>query len=353
MEDKDTVNFATFSLSFLAALLFSGAREGFSQQTVPAQELRQNLFSACFKNGNEGWTVGDLGRIFHTTDAGRSWRIHTAGTKRPFVAVSCVGDKLWVAGQGGQIAHSPDGGLTWQVQPSGTTRNLLDIEFVNGTRGIAVGDFGTLLRTEDGGSTWSKISLPESIELPPDVAEVVQPGDVILYNVSFADADRVWIAGEFGVILFSSDGGVTWTQQKSGVETTLFGVSAFDSQRAWAVGMEAVMLATEDGGATWVKQPVEMPKGFILPLYDIAVRGLYGWAVGNSGLLLHSVDSGKTWKAYPIPVHMAGSWFRGVALFPDGRGYIVGSRGLVLSVDRDKMTPLKENTDNQYFSGGG
>ncbi|GBD24847.1 Ycf48-like protein [bacterium HR30] len=315
----------------------------FAQAAVPAAEVRQNLFSVCFKNAREGWTVGDLGRIFHTIDGGQNWRIYSANTKRPFVAISCVGDKLWVAGQGGQIAFSPDGGLNWHMQPSGTNRNLLDIEFVNGQQGLAVGDFGTLLRTEDGGNTWTKISLPENIELPPDIAEVVQPGDVILYTIAFADEKHVWIAGEFGVILFSQDGGLTWQQQKSGVETTLFGVTALDHQHAWVVGMEGVMLVTEDGGATWVKQSVPMPKGFVLPIYDVAVRGLFGWAVGNSGLLLYSQDAGKTWKLYDIPVRMAGSWFRGVTLFPDGRGYVVGSRGLVLSLDRDKMTPLKEN----------
>lgn len=294
-------------------------------------------------NVNEGWAVGDLGRIFHTVDGGRNWRIHTAGTKRPFVAISCQGNFLWVAGQGGQIARSVDGGLTWQVQPSGTTRNLLDIEFVTRERGLAVGDFGTLLRTEDGGNTWTKIPLPENIELPPDIAEVVQPGDVILYSIAFVDENHAWLCGEFGVILFSRDGGLTWEQQKSGVETTLFGVASLDAQRAWAVGMEGVMLATEDGGATWVKQNVPMPKGFVLPIYDVAVRGMFGWAVGNSGLLLFSQDAGKSWQLYDIPVRMAGSWFRGISLFPDGRGYIVGSRGLVLAVDRDKMTPLKEN----------
>ncbi|MCX8073195.1 MAG: YCF48-related protein [Candidatus Binatia bacterium] len=330
------------SSAFLALIVGFPALS-LGQATIPARDLRQNLFSVCFQDPREGWTVGDLGRIFHTVDGGQSWRIHSAGTKRPFVAISCVGDKLWVAGQGGQIAHSPDGGFNWQSQPSGTTRNLLDIEFVNLDRGLAVGDFGTLLRTEDGGKTWTRVSLPENIELPPDIAEVVQPGDVILYSIAFADEDHVWIVGEFGVILFSRDGGLTWEQQKSGVETTLFGVAALDTQRAWAVGMEAVMLATEDGGATWAKQTVPMPKGFVLPIYDVAVRGLFGWAVGNSGLLLYSQDAGKSWKLYDIPVRMAGSWFRGISLFPDGRGYIVGSRGLVLAVDREKMTPLKEN----------
>ncbi len=330
-------------LIYIAGVLACGfALSVPAAEKISSEELRQNLFSICAKDNSEAWAVGDLGRIFHTTDAGRSWEVQSAGTKRPFVAISCVGEKLWIAGQAGQIAHSPDAGRTWTKQESGTTRNLLDIQFVDAQRGIAIGDFGTLLRTEDGGRTWEKIPLPENIELPPDIAEVVQPGDVILYGATFATRDQVWIAGEFGVILHSTDGGLTWQQQRSGVETTLFGIHALDGERAWAVGLEAVLLSTTDGGATWNKENVERPKGFVLPLYDIAVNGLFGWAVGNSGFILHSKDAGKTWQLAEVPVRMAGSWFRGITFLPDGRGFIAGARGLVLSVDRDTITPLKK-----------
>lgn len=311
-------------------------------ERIVAEDLRQNLFSVCAQSASEAWAVGDLGFVFHTTDGGRTWQVHKAGTKRPFLAISCVRDRLWVAGQGGQIAYSPDGGMTWIQQNSGTTRNLLDIAFVDADRGIAIGDFGTVLRTDNGGSTWEKIELPDNIELPPDIAEVVQPGDVILYSLSFATRDAVWLAGEFGVILHSADGGVTWQQQRSGVETTLFGISVRENQRGWAVGLEGVLLSTQDGGESWKKESIEMPKGFVLPLYDVAVQGLFGWAIGNSGLILHSQDGGQTWKLVEVPVRMAGSWFRGISLLPDGRGFIVGSRGLVLFVDRDTFTPLKK-----------
>jgi len=326
----------------LFALFLAVPTACWAQEKIAAEDLRQNLFSVCTKSASEAWTVGDLGRIFHTTDGGRTWEVSSAGTKRPFVAISCVGDRLWIAGQAGQIAHSPDGGRTWITQDSGTTRNLLDIQFADAQRGLAIGDFGTLLRTENGGNTWEKISLPDNIELPPDIAEVVQPGDVILYGATFATKDEAWVAGEFGVILHSTDGGLTWQQQRSGVETTLFGIHALDSQHAWAVGLEAVLLSTTDGGAQWKKEAIELPKGFVLPLYDVAVSGLFGWAVGNSGFILHSQDSGRTWKLHEVPVRMAGSWFRGVSLLPDGRGFIVGARGLVLSVDRDTITPLKK-----------
>jgi photosystem II stability/assembly factor-like uncharacterized protein len=327
----------------VAATAISCAQRTAAAQTVSAAELRQNLFASCFISDQEGWVVGDLGRTFHTADGAKTWERQGAGARRVAVSIACPDrDHLWAAGQAGQIWHSDDGGNTWLPQQSGTRWQLLSIAFANVQRGWAVGDFGRLLRTEDGGQTWTRIALPRDLKLPPDVAEVVDPGDVVLNSIAFADPDHVWIAGEFGVILASTDGGLTWKSQDSPVQSTLFGIFFADQQRGWAVGLESTLLRTTDGGKTWRKQEIETPWGFPLALYDIAVRGPYGWAVGNSGLLLSSNDGGETWRLVKVPVEMSSAWLRGLSLLPQGRGYIVGASGLVLATDRDKYTPLKE-----------
>ena len=330
-------------LALTATVVALWARPSAAVDRIPLAELRQNLFATCFVSNDEGFMVGDLARIFHTTDGGKTWAHSEAPNKLSLVALSCV-DKthLWASGQAGEIVFSSDGGATWQLQTSGIKRQLLDIAFANPQRGLAVGDFGTMVRTDDGGATWSKVALPADVKLPPDVAEVVEPGDIVLYSVTFADADHAWAAGEFGTILASNDGGVTWRQQNSSVETSLFGVSFADTQRGWAVGIEATLLATTDGGSTWHKEAIQTPKGFLLALYDVQVRGNYGWAVGNSGFLLNSQDAGATWQLVSVPIQMGSSWLRGLSLFTDGRGFIVGARGLVLTADRDKFTASKE-----------
>jgi photosystem II stability/assembly factor-like uncharacterized protein len=310
---------------------------------VTAGVIRQNLFSTCFVSDKEGWAVGDLGRVFHTTDGAKTWDRQTFGGTHSFVSLACPDSQhLWAAGQAGDIVFSGDGGKTWQPQKSGTTRQLLDVAFANTQRGIAMGDFGTLVRTDDGGNTWAKVTLPDDTKLPPDIAEVVAPGDIVLYSATFTDPDHVWVVGEFGTILASTDGGTSWHQQQSPVETSLFGVSFADQQRGWAVGLESTLLVTTDGGISWRKSDIETPKGFSLALYDIQVRGNYGWAVGNSGLLLNSKDAGATWQLMTVPVQMRGSWLRGISLLADGRGFVVGARGLVLTADRDSFTPLRE-----------
>lgn len=313
--------------------------------TVEADKLRQSLYSTCFVTEDEGWAVGDLGRIFHTTNGALTWHLQDSGTKRPFVSIACIDNqRLWAAGQVGQVSRTTDGGKTWTMLDSGTDVQLLDIHFADANTGIVIGDRGLIRRTTDGGVSWTTIPVPEDTQLPPDIAEIVPPGDVVLYAVHFADTQHVWVAGEFGVILKSNDGGQTFVSQSSGVESTLFGINFVDDQRGWAVGMEAVMLSTSDGGDTWTREQIDTPTGFALSIYDVNVdrSSNIGWAVGANGFMLSSADTGRTWQRAPVPVQLGSSWFRGVSVLPDGRGFAVGSNGMVVSLDRLNLKILKE-----------
>lgn len=312
------------------------------QRLLPA-DIRPNLFGACFISPQEGWVIGDLGRILYTTDGGKTFEQLDAGTKRAFLSIACFPDKtLVLVGKMGIIYRSNDGGRTWQVQQSGTDRNLVSLAFSSKDVGIAVGDAGTIVRTQDGGASWQKIPVPEQIPLPEEIAETVAPGDILLYDVSFPTPERAWIVGEFGVILGSSDGGVTWAAEKSPVQGTLFGVTFTDVNNGWSVGLSSVMLRTHDGGQTWEQVKVPTRPGFSLSLYTVKIVGQYGWMIGDSGYLLTSTDGGETWKLADVPIQLASSWFRGVSLTPDGRGFIVGAEGLMLATDRASFTPLRK-----------
>lgn len=323
----------------VALILVSAAA---TAETIKSADIRQGLFSACFANDKEGWVVGELGRIFHTTDGAQTWDVQNAGTKQSFVATACVdSNHAWIAGQAGQMARTTDGGKTWNKLNSGTDRQILSMHFTDAQNGIAVGDFGTILRTENGGTTWEKVAVPEDTQLPEDMIGIVEPGDIVFYAVSFATPQTLAIVGEFGVILMSTDGGRTFQSKTSPTESTLFGVFVGEGGRGWAVGLEAIMLATTDGGETWTEVKVPTPPGFSLALYDIEVRGTLGWAIGNSGFLLNSTDGGGTWNLVEVSSQMASYWFREVSLLPGGKGYIVGSTGLVLTLDGKQYTPNK------------
>lgn len=330
-------------LATLAVAATFAAPAGAAETMVTSESVRQNLYSTCFVNEQVGWAVGDLGRIFYTKDGAQNWRIETAGTKRPFVSIACADENTaWAAGQAGQIAATKDGGATWQMLESGVEKQLLSIAFVDRNVGLAVGDYGTILRTEDGGATWTKIPVAADLQLPEDYIGVVEPGDVVLYSVAWGGPNLVAITGEFGVVMVSNDGGRTFRSGNSGLETTLFGVFFADDMRGWAVGMESAMLRTVDGGMTWEKQSVKTPPGFSLALYDLDIRGNNGWAVGNSGFLLRTQDAGASWTLIEVPPQLGSYWFREVSLLGNGKGFVVGSTGMVLEVDGDTVKPNKK-----------
>lgn len=312
-----------------------------ARQPVERNDIRQNLFSTCFASENDGWMVGELGRAFYTTDGGKTFTRSDTGTRAAFLSVACVPDgSVVITGQKGLAIKSTDKGATWQPLQTGTKRELLSVSFATAQVGVAVGDFGTMIRTEDGGTTWSKVPLPSNFALPEDVAEIVEPGDVLLYDVEFPTPDQGWAVGEFGVIFATSDAGKTWTMQQSPVETTLFGVYFADAQNGWATGIEQVLLRTTDGGQTWRQLEVPGAKGFVLGIYDVAVRGTVGWAIGDSGLLLRTTDGGETWGQVELPIRLAGNWFRGIGMSPGTSGIIVGSEGEILLTSGDNYREL-------------
>jgi photosystem II stability/assembly factor-like uncharacterized protein len=83
-------------------------------------------------------------------------------------------------GDVGTILRTDDGGVTWTRQSSGTTGPLVAVSFPDQNTGAAVGAGGTILRTDDAGATWS-----------PQSSGTTQP----LAAVSFIDANTGIVVG--------------------------------------------------------------------------------------------------------------------------------------------------------------
>ncbi len=92
-----------------------------------------------------------------------------------------------------------------------------------------------------------------------------------------------------GLILRTTDGGITWTRQLAGT-SPLLGVSFVDADTGTAVGAEGTILHTTDGGATWTLQS----SGTTVPLSGVTfVDANTGWAVGEGGTILHTTTGGE------------------------------------------------------------
>lgn len=91
------------------------------------------------------------------------------------------------------------------------------------------------------------------------------------------DAAHVWAVGWWGTILASTNGGVTWAGQHSGTQQPLTAVSFVDASRGWAVGWGGTIVSTSDGGAHWRARTSGTVKNLRAVDFANASRG---WTVG-------------------------------------------------------------------------
>lgn len=115
--------------------------------------------------GNQAVAVGQGGLVLISPDtAGVRWSVpsklenalsQVALTNCDFNAVAVAGEHIWVAGRPGTIVlHSADHGRTWESFPTGQSLPINGLCFLDNRSGWAVGEFGTILVTSDGGRTW-------------------------------------------------------------------------------------------------------------------------------------------------------------------------------------------------------
>lgn len=130
------------------------------------------------------------------------------------------------------------------------------------------------------------------------------PTENNLYGVKFVTVKKGWVVGDYGTILHTEDGGETWDVQESGTEHALKSIFFVNDKQGWVVGKGGVILHTEDGGKTWINQG----NGNLILNQVFFLNGMEGWAVGNSGpgldkpkgIILHTVDGGRNWKTSDI-----------------------------------------------------
>ncbi len=250
-------------------------------------------------------------------------------------------NNAWVSGGRGLILHVTNNGQDFAMLETGVQKAIYEVDFATAEDGVAVGQDGIVLKTNDGGQTWTRIP----IELPLLDWQVAQPH---YFAVSRgADAQHLWAVGPVGAIIRSQDGGETWenlslwcdmsfdnfatsdpaddpesTLRLNPCDVTLNGVSFPTNTDGWLAGEFGIILRTQDGGVTWQRQRnvhnlpkytrPELPeeeaiRQRIPPLYiedlfliDVDFRSAQeGYVTGESGTLLQTTDAGETWTNIP------------------------------------------------------
>lgn len=194
--------------------------------------------------------------------------------------------------------------------------SLHAIAFASESVGVAVGDRGTVLRTDDGGLTWGLAHVPVDCRL--DDVIWLEDGRAVVVGGGYDPVTAV----SRGVVLVSQDGGKSWRRAADDSLPRLVRIAfAADGNGLIAVGdwspvARGRAFRSGDGGRTWrvIDAPPEWlawadePDVSTLRSWTMtaaapaAVRGRCRvgdgqlWAVGDHGFIMHSGDGGRTWQ---------------------------------------------------------
>ncbi|MCI0846010.1 MAG: ABC transporter permease subunit [Chloroflexi bacterium] len=276
-----------------------------------------------------GWPESE-GTLFRTSDGGATWQRLGTDTITPLSRTSFVSPKLGWAISERRIYSTEDGGTRWTRQIQSEQR-LRAIAFVDEQNGLAVGDGGTIYRTTEGGGLPGEQGVLCAGSTCEDEtlstwAPVESGTASALTDIAFVDSSHLWIAGERGLVLRSTDGGVTFETVDTGVNAMLLSVSFASADQGVVVGEGGTILVTADGGRTW--QQSDAGTSSRLNAVDFASDGSV-WAVGDGGTALQSRDGGVTWARRTIGTSLKNS-LRAVS-FDGADGVVVGSKGTVLT----------------------
>ncbi|TAL07984.1 MAG: hypothetical protein EPO03_04165 [Porticoccaceae bacterium] len=274
------------------------------------------LYDICF-NQNAGIAVGVAGTMFETDDGGKDWHPGTPITQSALLGIDCNASWPIAVGQSGTILIRRDG--KWQIAKSGTDARLLNVSVNNAGLAFAVGGFGTVLKSTDGGQSWEPIVFDWQTLL----GDVLEPH---IYDAEVSEAGVVTIVGEFGLIMRSSDGGDTWEILHRG-DSSLFALELNADGSGYAVGQEGKVLRTADGGKTWDAVSVDTNANLLDVLTDregtVHITGIR--------TLLQSLDSGKTWTAIDSG-DITSRWYQALGLSDSGNVFLVGHSGRIVQI---------------------
>lgn len=246
--------------------------------------------------GDKLWAVGIDAIVQTSTNGGAFWeelpRIPVESGHLPDVDFIDAQTGWTVldgsAGPGrGRVFKTTDGGRTWQNQGLLDSGRLGGVVALDADVVIAVGVyFPVIMRSADGGQTWEYRNHPF----------FCSPCGYAWYGIDSPDGLNVWVVGEQGIILHSGDRGLTWETQRRGEPwEELMDVDFTDAQNGWAVGWQGTILRTTDGGRTWIKKDPGLGyTGAVLTVCPLSAN--VAWVGGYDAFAARTSDGGLTWQ---------------------------------------------------------
>jgi photosystem II stability/assembly factor-like uncharacterized protein len=290
-----------------------------SQIVVPATH---DLNSIVFVNDTLGFIAGgekyENTEILTTTDGGKTWSrfyLDQDGSKGVY-GLTCYNSKVYGVGYDGKFYREEAPGQGWQIIQTAYWEWFQSLTFTQANKGFIVSGEGYRAGRLYSTDSMGNLSLIDTFEFQ-------------LVDIRFANDQVGYISG-YGSVLKTEDGGSTWILQD--VKGDLFrSVSCVDQNNVWIVGYNGTIVHTSDGGTNWEHQRNgDNPLLKKYRLRAVAFKDLHtGYAAGDKGIILKTTDGGAHWIEFK---HLTDNDFKCLTIHPDGSLWLAGTDGMVFHI---------------------
>jgi photosystem II stability/assembly factor-like uncharacterized protein len=266
------------------------------QRPLPQGNTLSHYFYA---SDTHGWAVGELGTVMATIDGGVTWQRQYSGTEMSLSKAVFVDTQVgWVVGTSGQLLKTNNGGATWTAVSYGQSEMPASIGASDANNAWVVNPWSSgVWVTRDGGSRWSR----------------VQAENQGVQTYVPINGNEMW-AMSWSNLLRTTDGGTTWTSMplpasEAGLYRSFSSLYAVDMSHAWLKGYEsgyvngtyvsrAVALKTSDGGNSWQAFSTDSNIAYYTKFFDANTGFAWGY-YGNAAMRTN--DGGASWQTLTLP----------------------------------------------------
>jgi photosystem II stability/assembly factor-like uncharacterized protein len=289
--------------------------------TVAYPHKRDDIF---FVDAKTGFYGTGQGKLYRTQDSGKNWQLVWSKPGTFIRALGFIDAKHGFLGNLGAgltasitdttpLYETTDGGVTWNPAKTGTDAvpGICSIDIIK-SRSIHQGDVSEhyyvhaagrangpakLLRSENGGESWSLIDLSNRAGMILDV-KFFDPNNGFVFAGTNGDLSQ-----SNALILKTTDGGLTWREvyHSKRLNEIIWKASFANSKVGYATVQDSDpdnsqqrIVKTVDGGEHWTELPLVVNKdaeelgiGFLTP-----EKGWVGTGAGG----FETTDGGKSWK---------------------------------------------------------
>ena len=289
-----------------------------------------DLYSITVTPNGTVHAVGANGTYMINSGGGFVLQVHPANHVADIKKIFFLDNNNGYILAGIAIVKTNTGGTNWAIQFL-TTNNLYDIDFWNADSGIAVGGSDLILKTVDGGVSWTQIGRNMTTDNIVGVTWITE-------NIVLAIADN-------NTLLTSTNSGDDWTSQ-SLPYTTLFTDIAYNNSYVTISGNGSVVLKSMDYGVSWTQMNFSST---LINITAIALSstGYASIAVSQNGNIYQSTNDCLDWTQIS---NGTTNWLNSIITLSNGSGWIVGDDGVILFNQQIPISIeiINTQTPNEY-----